>query len=134
MASYEHLDLILGQVLAYITEVAIEIKELSLYNQKDLLKQLSRTMDGLWKVRDEIFNIKPEIRRDFINEYQDNKQRYENLKDIQKKAIEAMVNNDIESAIRHYRDLLEKSKYGYFKLIAEAGLYRLANQQNKDKI
>jgi hypothetical protein len=52
---------------------------------------------------------------------------------IQGKAIEATNIGDIESASNYYNDLLEKSTFGFFKLIAEAGLCHLTNRQTEDK-
>ena len=39
-------------------------------------------------------------------------------------AFEAEEAADYEKAIKKYDELLSKSEYGFFKLVAEAGLYR----------
>ena len=133
MKSYEHLDLLLGQALECMDEAAGEIKTLSVINQKEWLKHIGRSIVELWEVRDAIYEIKPEIRRDFVTEYSNDKQRYEDLNLLHREAAKSEDAGDYVSAINHYKKLLEKSKFGFFKLIAEAGLYRSISQKNKDK-
>ena len=77
MRSYEHLDLLLGQALECIDEASGEIKGLSILKQKDLLKHLGHSIVEIWEVRNAIYEIKPEIRRDFVTEYSNDPQRYE---------------------------------------------------------
>ena len=132
MASYEHLDLLLGQALECMDEAAGEVKTLSIYNQKDLLKHIGRSIAELWEVRDAIYEIKPDIKRDFVTEYSNDKQRYKGLSDLHRKAIKSEDAGDYESAINLYNELLLKSKYGFFKLLAESGLYR-SMFENKGK-
>ena len=131
MASYEHLDLLLGQALECMDDAADEIRALCIFSQKDLLKHIGDSIAELWEVREAIYEIKPEIKRDFVAEYSNDRQRYEDLQMIHKKATEAEENGDYDTAIRNYEELLLKSKYGFFKLIAEAGLYRTMIQKNK---
>lgn len=131
MASYEHLDLLLGQALECMNDAADEIGALSIFSQKDLLKHIGDSIAELWEVREAIYEIKPEVKRDFVAEYSNDRQRYEDLQMIHKKAAEAEENGDYGTAIRNYDELLLKSKYGFFKLIAEAGLYRTLVQKDK---
>ena len=133
MRSYQYLDLLLGQALECIDEAAGEIKALSVISQKEWLKHIGRSIVELWEVRDAIYEIKPDIKRDFVTKYSNDKQRYEDLSLIHKEAANAEDAGDYVSAINLYNELLEKSKFGYFKLIAEAGLYRSANSKKKDK-
>ena len=134
MATFEHLDLLLGQALECMDEAAGEIKELSLLKQKEMLKHIGRSMAELWEVRDAIYGIKPDVKRDFVKEYSDDKQRYEDLNAIQRKAGQAERSGNYNLAIGVYNDLLSKSEYGFFKLLAEAGLYRSIKQGNKKKL
>ena len=87
MATYEHLDLLLGQALECMDEAAGEIKSLSIFNKKDLLKHIGRSIVELWEVRDAIYEIRPEVKRDFVTEYSNDKQRYEDLSNLHRKAI-----------------------------------------------
>ena len=133
MVTFEHLDLLLGQALECIEEAASEIRELSLVKQKEMLKHIGRSMVELWEVRDPIYEIRPDIKRDFAKEYSKDQQRFEDLNLIQRKAAEAEKSGDYELAINIYNDLLSKSKYGFFKLLAEAGLYRSMALKNRSK-
>ena len=133
MATFEHLDLLLGQALECIEEAASEIRELSLVKQKEMLKHIGRSIVELWEVRDLIYEIRPDIKRDFAKEYSKDQQRFEDLNLIQRKAAEAEKGGDYELAINIYNDLLSKSKYGFFKLLAEAGLYRSMALKNRSK-
>ena len=133
MATFEHLDLLLGQALECIEEAASEIRELSLVKQKEMLKHIGRSIVELWEVRDHIYDIRPDIERDFSKEYSKDQQRFEDLNLIQRKAAEAEKGGDYELAINIYNDLLLKSKYGFFKLLSEAGLYRSMALKNRSK-
>ena len=84
-------------------------------------------------MRNAIYEIKPEIKREFVIEYLNDRQRYEDLRIIHMEAFEAEEAADYEKAIKKYDELLSKSEYGFFKLVAEAGLYRSINQMNKNK-
>lgn len=133
MASYEHLDLLLGQALECMDEAAGEIKALSIINQKDMLKHIGRSIVELWEARDAVYELRPDIKRDFVTEYSNDKQRYEDLNLIQRKAAKAEEDGDFESAITIYSELLSKSKYGFFQFLAEAGLYRSISKRNEGK-
>jgi len=124
MATYEQLDLLIGQALESMNDAACEIKGILIPEQKEKLLQIGRSISLLWEVRNKIYEIKPELKRDFVNEYSDDKKRFEDLQKIHIKAIKAEKISDVESAILHYRELLNTSQFGYFKLLAEAGLYR----------
>ena len=133
MATFEHIDLLLGQALECIEKAASEIRELSLSKQEEMLKHMGRSIVELWEVRDVIYDIRPDIKRDFAKEFSNDKQRFEDLNVIQKMAAEAERSGDYDLSINIYNDLLSKSKYGYFQLIAEAGLYRSMTLKNRSK-
>ena len=131
MSTFEHLDLLLGQALECMEEAASEIREISLVKQKEMLKHIGRSIVELWEVRDAIYEIKPDIKRDFAKEYSNDQQRFEDLNSIQRKAAEAERGGDYDEAMNIYKDLLSKSKYGFFQLLAEAGLYRSMALKNR---
>ena len=131
MATFEHLDLLLGQSLECLEEAASEIRALSLVNQKEMLKHIGRSIVELWEVRDVVYEMRPDIKRDFAKEYSNDQQRFEGLNVIQRKAAEAERAGDYDLAIDIYKDLLSKSKYGFFQLHAEAGLYRCMDLKNR---
>lgn len=133
MASYEHLDLLLGQALECMDEAAGEIRALSIFNQKEMLKHIGRAIVELWESRDAIYEIRPDIKRDFVTEYSTDKQRYEDLNLIQMEASQAERDCNFELAKIKYEKLLDESGYGFFKLIAESGLYRVSGIKRNDK-
>ena len=133
MASFEHLDLLLCQALECMDEATGEIRGLSLLKQKELIKKLGRTIVEVWEVCNAIYEIKPEIKKGFITEYSNDRQRYEDLHQIHINAEEAEETEKYEEAINLYNELLTSSEYGFFKLVAEAGLYRSMLIRNKSK-
>jgi hypothetical protein len=84
----------------------------------------------LWEVGDAIYEIRPDIKRDFVTEYSNDKQRYEDLSGLHRRAAKSEEAGDYDSAINLYNELLLKSKYGFFKLLAESGLYRSMFRNN----
>lgn len=129
MDKYEHVDLLLGQALECMVEAAGELKSIKKTNHFNETKDIGTAIGYLWKVRDEIYRIKPEIKRDFVEENQENKQRYEALDTIFNKARMYEHQGDKKAATMHFKELLEKSECGYFTLLAQAGLYRLLNEK-----
>jgi len=84
-------------------------------------------------VPDSIYKIKPDIQRDFVTEHLNDKQRYEELHALHVEDANAENSGDYKSAIALYEKLLSKSKFGFFKLIAESGLYRSTAKRKRDK-
>ncbi len=124
VASLENLDLLLGEALEYIVESSNEVRKINLLDQNQTLMRLGRAVCELWEVRDNIYQLRPDIKRDFVQEYEKDEQRFEKLNDLHKRAYEAETNAAIDEAIKLYKELLSTSSFGYFRLLAEAGLYR----------
>ena len=127
MASYEQFDLLLGEVLECITEAECEIKELSIPFKENALRQIEKSICELWEARDALYQMKPNLRRDFIEDCSDDKQGYEDLSRILYEAAKAEKVGDSLSAAKHFQELLQVSQYGFFRLLAEAGLCRLSS-------
>ena len=126
MSSLEHLDAVLGEALEFLMEASNEVRGVNIINQKDLLRKLGRTVSELWSIREEIYRIEPSLKRDFIVEHEQDKQRYEELSDLQIKAYNAEKEGDVDAATNFYQELLTISRFGYFRLLSEAALYRLS--------
>jgi hypothetical protein len=75
-------------------EAAGKVKTLSIDNKKDLLKHKGLSIVELWEVRDAINKIKPVIKRDFVTEYSNDKQRYEDPSDLHRKAVKSAEAGD----------------------------------------
>jgi hypothetical protein len=131
MASLEHLDLLLGQALECVDEAAHEVRELGIPEREEILRYIGSVVGQLWGVREILYKIKPELKRDFVKEIEQNKTRWEELHEIALKAGAAEGNGKINDAMNLFNELLTTSRFGYFRLIAEAGLYRLSKMQER---
>jgi len=126
MGSLEHLDLLLGEALECMDEAAGEVREIIAVNQKDCLRRLGRAIAELWEIREEIYGVRPDLKRDFAEEYEQDKERYEKLQQQHKRAAVAEKQGELELARKLYQELLDTSGFGFFRLVAEAGLYRVS--------
>ncbi len=89
MASFEHLDLLLGEALECIDEAAREVRELGLHDPdgEKALFYMGNAIGQLWGIRDEILHkLKPELKRDFVREIEQDERRWEDLNEINLKA------------------------------------------------
>ncbi len=131
MASLEHLDLLLGEALECIDKAAPEVRELALpeSDSRQALQYIGNAVGQLWGIRDELlYKLKPELKRDFVKEMEQDKKRWEELNEINLKARTAESNGEIEKAMSLFKELLTTSRFGYFRLLAEAGLYRVSKR------
>ena len=129
MGSLEHLDLLLGEALESMDQAAGEVREIIAVNQKDCLRRLGRAIAELWEIREEIYGTRPDLKRDFAEEYEQDKERYETLQRQHKRAAVAEKQGDLELARKLYQELLDTSGFGFFRLVAEAGLYRASKTE-----
>ena len=126
MGSLEQFDLLLGEALECMDKAAGEVREIIAVNQKDCLRRLGRAIAELWEIREAIYGIRPDLKRDFVQEYEQDKERYEKLHHKHKQADLAEKQGELELARRLYQELLDTSGFGFFHLVAEAGLYRVS--------
>ena len=125
MDSLKHIDLLIGESLECMVEAVAELKP---YEHDDNDKKrigIGRAICELWEVRDSIYRNRPDLKRDFVKEQEEDKQRYNELDAIYTKAWSSKNAGDTKNAIATYKELLAKSKSGYFTLLAQAGLFRL---------
>ncbi|MHC1727567.1 MAG: hypothetical protein AB9866_16455 [Syntrophobacteraceae bacterium] len=126
MATLEHLDLVLGEALEGIVEASNEVRGIDIVDAKEALKHLGKAVSELWHVRETIYSLKPELKRYFVQEHEEDKVRYEELSMLRERAHQAEENSDFDAAARIYEELRQTSRFGYFRMIAEAGLYRVS--------
>jgi hypothetical protein len=124
MASFEHLDLLLGEALENMMGAAAEIRALDTEHTEEDIKHIGMATMELWEIRDRIYSVRPDIKRDFVVEHERETQRYEELSDLHQRAGTAEEAGNINLARTLYLELLHRSRYGWFTLLAEAGLYR----------
>lgn len=122
MASLEHADLCIGESLEKLEEACYEIKKDG--SHTNLLLYLGKAMSQIWEARKHIYERSPNLKRDFKKELEQNPQRYEELDEIFQRAFYFEENKMYIKAHNTYIQLLEISKYGFFKNLAQAGLYR----------
>jgi hypothetical protein len=124
MPSYQHLDALIGEALECADDAAGVIRDLELSPVDRHLKKIGEAILALWEVRDALYKAHPEVKRDFVAEYEVNEARYNALLAIQNDAAQAEKVGHTEEAARLYQRLLYEAKFGFFKLCAEAGMYR----------
>jgi hypothetical protein len=127
MASYQHLDALIGEALECADESAREIRELPLAPVDQHLKKVGAAIVALWEVRDALYKVHPDAKRDFVAEYEVDEARYEALLLLQDQALNAERSGQTAEAATLFRKLYDEARFGYFKLCAEAGLFRTSN-------
>lgn len=136
MASLEHLDLLLGEALECIVDAAHEVRELALSepDSEKALLYIGNAVGQLWGIRDEIlYKLKPALKRDFLIEIEQDEKRWEELDEIHSKARTAESSGEIDEAMSLFSELLTTSRFGFFRLLAEAGLYRVSKMQAENQ-
>lgn len=124
MATIEYFDSLLGESLEKLIEASDEIMEIHDFENRAILKKIGKIVSLLWNIREDIYEIRPDLKRDFVVEYEEDRERFESLNELNKSAIIAEKKGDFGNANKLYEDLLNRANFGYFRLIAEAGLYR----------
>jgi hypothetical protein len=124
MASLEHLDILLGDSLERIVEAADEVRGIDQIDNKAFLMKIGKVVTSVWSIREDLYKIKPSLKRDFVVEREQDKVRYETLDKLFKDALSKEESGNFELARLLYQKLYEVSSFGYFRLLAEAGLYR----------
>ncbi len=124
MASLEHLDTLLGEICELLSESANEIRGIQEMESKTNLRKVGNAIVEMWNIREEIYKISPTMKRDFVVERQQNKIRYETLKKICLAAEENERAGMMDAAYDLYKNLHKQSCFGFFRLRAEAGMYR----------
>ena len=128
MASFEQLDLLLGEALENMMGAAQEIRALNTEKTKECIRHIGMATGELWAVREGVYSFRPDITRDFVSESRSDRPRYEELSKLHERAGVAEEKGDLALARTLFTELLDKSHYGWFKLLAEAGLYRTSEK------
>lgn len=124
MASFEQLDLLLGEALEKMMDAAREIRLLKSTKEMTYIRHIGTATTELWAIREDVYSIHPEIKRDFFSENEKDPQRFEMLDELNRRANAAEEKGEKDLAKSLYVEMLNSSEYGWFKLLAEAGLYR----------
>jgi hypothetical protein len=130
MASFEQLDLLLGEALENMMGAAQEIRALDTEKTKEYLRHIGMATGELWAIREDIRSFRPDITREFETESRSDPPRYEKLSELHQRAGVAEEQGDFVLARALYNELLNTGHYGWFRLLAEAGLYRTLKEKN----
>ncbi|QKF93163.1 hypothetical protein [Campylobacter sp. CCUG 57310] len=130
MSEFEKINL-------YLEEVKIQNNKASnrLFDINDDLKDARDTMTSSFYANNtlkKIYEIYPELNESMskvLDGSEEGLERFENLGWILKEADGLEHKNRLNTAIKLYEELLSKADEGYFKLAAQAGIYR-CNTQN----
>ncbi|MEW5733814.1 MAG: hypothetical protein AB1921_03110, partial [Thermodesulfobacteriota bacterium] len=82
MYSLEYTDMLIGEALEQLTRAAAEIKNQQGLDARAFLLKIGGIISAIWAVRDEIYKINPDIKRDFVAEYENDSDRYESLNQL----------------------------------------------------
>lgn len=125
MSKDAHLDALLGEALECLNEAVQSVRALHVDPVAENVDKLAAAIVEIWEVRTRLYALKPDLKRDFVIESEVDPSRYEALGKIHEEAARAEHEGNHGKAIALYRSLLQDAKFGFFKLCAEAALYRL---------
>ena len=127
MANPKYLDALIGQALECANEAAREVRELPLDPADVHVRKIGNAIVELWELRDALYKAYPEIKRDFVVESQVNEERFVALDSLHVEALAAESAGRTQEAAATFARLRAEASFGFFKLCAEAGLYRTQN-------
>jgi len=125
MSKLKELDTILGEALEHANDSARVIRECSEIETDKNLYRVGHAINSLWEIREQIYSANPELKQEFVSEFESDENRFNELGELYSMAHQAEKNNDLEEAANIYKQLLKQSVYGHYKRLAEAGLYRV---------
>ncbi len=125
----EKLDILLGEALERLDAAAGLVRAIPGLDDTTNLRDLGRAIWHSWEVRERLYRQWPRLRPDFVAESQADPQRYERMQELVARAIAAEEVGSLEAAEAAFQELRATSSYGYFKLQAEAGLFRLQERK-----
>jgi hypothetical protein len=66
MASFEQLDLLLGEALENMMGAAQEIRALNAEKTEEYIRHIGMATGELWAIREDVYSFRPDIKRTFI--------------------------------------------------------------------
>lgn len=120
----KHLDFLLGEALETLAMASQQALTALPTMHNSFRLKIGRIIALLWELRTILYEMDPSLKRDFVVEYEDNMIRYEELATILSTALRHESACNFYLANMEFKNLLSKAHHGYFRLVAEAGLYR----------
>ncbi len=128
MYKLSELDHVLGESLENANYAAKLVREINTLDTKANLADLGQAICFLWEIRERIYAIAPELKPDFVQEFQLNESKFNELCQIHDKANNLEAEQKFSEAKDLYRQLLSRAKLGHFRRLAESGLNRVTNK------
>jgi len=128
MTTRKSLDLLLGEALEDLQAAAGAARAIPDFDFKPVLRAVGAATVGIWDVRKTLHDAEPSLEPEFVGLHESDPELCDRLFDELDTAAQAEARRDTSEAKRIYEGLLSASPIGFFKIQAQAGLYRLAQQ------
>lgn len=132
MATFEELDGLLAEALQCLNDAAGLVRELTQLETKPSLMHLGHAISEAWELRGHVHRIRPDLKPPFVVEYEEDRVRYNKLSEISKEAHQLEESGRSSEARGKFLDLRTASVRGYFQMVAEAGLFRISENESNN--
>jgi len=95
-------------------------------------REVADAMMKIWKIRDKLYAIDPQAKPDFVALSESNPAECDAMFGKLDAAHAAEKQGSVELARRLYRELRSESRIEFFKVHAEAGLFRIQSRETAD--
>ena len=133
MATIESLEGFLAEAAQCLNDAAGELRELPQVELERNLRRIGTAMNAVWDFRDEIHKLRPDLKPNFVTEIEADHERYNQLSERSTEAHRLEDAGDLEGALEEFGALRDSAKRGYFCMLAEAGLFRIAEKKSANK-
>ena len=123
------LDILLGEALERLDRAAGKVREIPELDENTNNKNLGRAIVEIWEVRERMYQHWPELKLSFVSEIEEDENRYYTLASLLAEGLKHEKAGNLKEAESAYQNVRKVSSYGYFKMQAEAGLYRLIEKK-----
>ncbi|WP_249291245.1 porphobilinogen deaminase [Campylobacter curvus] len=131
----EYMDIYLGEALECLDSAGAELVKYKNESQNDekleaqeLLFVVSKSITELWKAREILYERKPDLKQNFKKEFDADPKKYEELSKISQAAQKLEQDGKLKETVKKYEELLKRSNFRHFALVAQAGLYRCSKK------
>lgn len=130
MATLEQLDGLLAEALQCLDDSARFLRELPELELNQNLRHLGDAINSAWLIREQIHMLRPDIKPDFVTEYENDRVRYDELSAMSRGAHACEDAGQLLEARTRFLRLRTSARSGYFRMVAEAGLFRLSERSS----
>lgn len=128
MSPLEAIEHRLATALAALDSAAGFVRQANELDDRANLRHIGTAINATWELRETIHTKRPELRPGFVVEEGEDPDRFELLGRVARAADELERAGDFAAAAKQYQELLVRSAYGHWELVAQAGLYRTQQQ------